>query len=107
MAWVEMQLVKGSTSDFSKAALVDDLKVAGFEDSMAKTIADHVEKNSLGEWTMDMGRQEAIRQAQGMLMSAHAALDVFRTSTLTTTGHQDHLEREPSLSERLADSSLA
>jgi hypothetical protein len=102
-----MYLVKVSTSDFSKAALVDDLKVAGFEESMAKTIADHVEKKRSEEWTMDMGRQEAIRQAQGMLTSAHAALDLFRTSTLTTTGRQDHLEREPSLSERLADSNIA
>jgi hypothetical protein len=107
MAWVEMYLVKGSTSDFSKAALVDDLKVAGFEESIARTIADHVEKKRSEKWTMDMGRQEAIRQAQGMLMSAHAALDVFRTSTLPTTGRQDHLEREPPLSERLADSSLS
>lgn len=98
---------KGSTSNFGKAALVDDLKLAGFEDSIAKTIADRVEKKSHEEWTMDMGRQEAIRQAQALLTSAHAALDVFRTATLTTTGRQDHLERESSLSERLADSSLS
>lgn len=100
-------MVKSSTSSYDKTALVTDLKVAGFEDSIAKTIADHVEKRRNAEWTMDMGRQEAIKQAQNMLTNAHAALDVFRSSTLTNTGQQDHAEREPSLSERLADSSLA
>jgi|GEM_PF-2162182 hypothetical protein len=99
-------MVRGSTSDFDEAALVTDLKVAGFEDSMAKTIADRVWKHRGKEWTMDMARQEAIRQTQSLLLNAHAALDVFRSSTLSTTGRQDHVEREPSLSERLADSSL-
>jgi hypothetical protein len=56
---------------------------------------------------MDMGRQEAIRVAQSLLVGAHEALDVFRSSTLSTTGQQDHAQREPPLSERLADSSLA
>lgn len=99
--------VKGSTSNYDEAALIADLKVAGFEDSLAKTIAEKVEKRHGKEWTMDMARQEAIRQAQSLLSNAHRALDVFRTSTLTTTGMWDHAEREPSLSERLSDSSLA
>jgi hypothetical protein len=99
-------LVRSSTSGFDKTDLISDLKVAGFEDSLAKSIADRVDKNRRAEWTMDMGRQEAIRQAQNLLAKSHEALDVFRTSTLTTTGSQDHVDREPSVSERLADSSL-
>ena len=86
-------MVRGSTSDFDKAALVEDLKVAGFEDSLAKTIADHVDKKRAREWTMDMGRQEAIRVAQSLLLGAHEALDIFRSSTLSTTGQQDHAQR--------------
>jgi hypothetical protein len=100
-------MVRSSTSDFDKTDLISDLKVAGFDESFAKDIADRVEKKRNPQWTMDMGRQEAIRQARNLLINAHAALDFFRTSTLTTTGRQDHAEREPSLSERLADSSLS
>lgn len=100
-------MAKSSTSGFDKTDLISDLKMAGFENSLARTIADLVEKKSGKEWTMDMGRQEAIRQAQSLLVNAHSALDNFRTSTLTTTGQQDHVQREPSLSERLADSSLS
>lgn len=102
-----MDLGRGSTSDFNRDALVDDLEAAGFEESMTKTIADRVERKRGKEWTMDMARQEAISQVQSLLVSAHAALDVFRLSTLSRTGQQDHAMREPSLSERLADSSLA
>jgi hypothetical protein len=98
--------VKSSTSVYDKNDLVSDLKVAGFEQSMAESIADRVKSKHGKDWTMDMARQEAVRQAQSLLVNAHEALDVFRSSTLTTTGMQDHVERERSLSERLADSSL-
>lgn len=100
-------MVRSSTSDFNKTDLISDLEVAGFEDSLARMIADKVEKIQAKEWTQDMRRQEAIRQVQRLLHNAHAALDIFRASTLSTTGQQDHAEREQSLSERLADSSLA
>jgi hypothetical protein len=99
-------LVRSSTSLYDRADLISDLKVAGFDEVLAATIADRVDGRHGKDWTMDMARQEAIRQTQNLLVNAHEALDVFRTSTLTTVGQQDHLEREPSLSERLADSSL-
>ena len=100
-------MVKSSTSGYDRTDLVSDLKVAGFEESMAESIAARVERKHGKDWTMDMARQEAIRQTQSLLVNAHEALDVFRSSTLTTTGKQDHVERERALSERLADSSLA
>lgn len=99
-------LVRSSTSGFDKTDLISDLKTAGFEDSIAEVIADRVEKRRGGEWTMDMGRQEAVRQAQDLLVDAHRALDTFRSSALTSVGRRDHGEQERSLSERLADIAL-
>ncbi len=87
---------KEATSDYSKSTLVDDLKVAGFDENTANTIADKVDKRKTKDWTYDMVRQEAIRQAQSLLQNTHAALDNFRAGTLTTTGQQDHYQREQS-----------
>lgn len=88
-------------------ALIDQLKMAGFEEAIAYIIAERVEQRKAKEWTQDMGRQEAIRQAQELLESSHAALDNFRTATLSTTGEQDHSFREePSRAQRPAGSSV-
>jgi hypothetical protein len=89
-----MHLVRLSTRNYDKMALIDQLKLAGFEESIAYTITDRVEQRKAKEWTQDMGRQEAIRQAQDLLQKSHAALDNFRTATLSTTGEQDHSFRE-------------
>jgi hypothetical protein len=58
-------LVRGSTSDFDKAALVADLKVAGFEDSLAKTIADHIDKKRIGSglWIWGVRKRLGWRRA--------------------------------------------
>ena len=93
--------------DYDKLALIDDLKLAGFEEPLAYAIADKVDKRKAKEWTQDVGRQEAVRVAQNLLRNSHVALDNLRTATLTTTGQQDHGDREEPLSERLADSTLA
>jgi hypothetical protein len=100
-------LVRTSTRDYDKLALIDDLKLAGFEEPLAYAIADKVDKRKAKEWTQDIGRQEAVQVAQNLLRNSHAALDNLRTSTLTTTGQQDHGDREEPLAERLADTSLA
>ncbi len=99
--------MRSSTSGFDKADLISDLKTAGFDVSLSEVIADRVEKHRGGEWTMDMGRQEAVRQAQTLLVDAHAALDAFRSSALSSVGVRDHGERERPLSERLANSTLS
>lgn len=88
-------------------ALIDDLKLAGFEEPLAYVIANKVDKRKAKEWTQDIGRQEAVRVAQNLLRNSHSALDNFRTSTLTTTGQQDHDDREEPLAERLANTTLA
>jgi hypothetical protein len=85
---------KEATSNYSKTALIDDLKIAGFDDGTANTIADKVDKLKGENWTYDMGRQEAIKQAQTLLQNAHNALDSFRSGTLASTGQQDHYQRE-------------
>jgi hypothetical protein len=84
------------------ATLIGDLKLAGFEDSIAETIARRVDKHKAKGWTYDMGRQEAIREAQELIKNSHRALDAFRTSTLPETGQQ----RERPYAERIADSTI-
>lgn len=100
-------MVRTSTRDYDKLSLIDDLKLAGFDESIAYDIANRVDKRKTKEWTQDIARQEAIKQAQTLLQHSHAALDIFRSSTLSTTGQQDHSDRENPLAERLGDSSLA
>lgn len=71
--------------------------MAGFEDSIAEIIANCVDQKKVEGWTYSMGRQEAIKQAQILIETSHAALDTFRARTLPSTG----LERP--LAERIAD----
>ena len=94
-------MVRSSTSNYNKVALINDLKLAGFEESITYTIVDQVEEKKSNEWTQDIGRQEALRQAQILLQKSHSALDTFRTSTLSTTDQQDHRQREYLLSEKI------
>lgn len=75
-------MVRSSTSNYNKVALINDLKLAGFEESITYTIVDQVEEKKSNEWTQDMGRQEALRQAQILLQKSHSALDTFRTHQL-------------------------
>lgn len=94
-------LPREPTSDYDRAALVDDLKLAGFEDCMAENLGARVDAVKDSGWTYDMGRQEAIRQAQQLLKNSHVALDAFRTMALPPTGTQ----KKRSLAEEVADSS--
>ncbi len=89
-------------SNYDKTALIDDLKLAGFDDSVAKVIAARVDSKKTKQWTHDMAHQEAIREAQVILKNSHKALDAFRASTLPETGKQ----RKRSLAERIADSTI-
>jgi hypothetical protein len=75
-------LPRDPTSNFDKAALIDDLKRAGFEESLSKIIADHVEHVKDSNWTYDMGRQQAIKEAQTLIDASHLALDRFREEAL-------------------------
>ncbi len=89
-------------SNYDKTALIDDLKLAGFDDSIAKTIAARVDSKKTKQWTHDMGRQAAVREAQILLKNSHTALDTFRASILPEIGKQ----KERPLAERIADSTI-
>lgn len=89
-------------SNYDKITLIGDLKLAGFEDSIAEVIANRVDEHKAKGWTYDMGRQEAIRQAQELIRTSHMALDAFRTSTLPQTGEQ----KTRPYAERIADSTI-
>jgi hypothetical protein len=95
-------LPRDPVSAYDKVALIGDLKLAGFEDPIAQVIANQVDKHKAKGWTYDMGRQEAIRQAQEIIKKSHMALDAFRASTLPETGQQ----RERPYAERIADSTI-
>lgn len=90
-------------SNYDKNALVDDLKLAGFEESIANIVADCVDQRKVSGWTYDMAREQAIAEIQSLLKSSHMALDAFRAGTLPSTGSR----REIPLAEKIADSSLA
>lgn len=90
------------TSDFDKNALIDDLKLAGFEGPIAEIIAARVDNRKAKEWTQDMGRQEALKEAQLLLKNSHLALDAFREGTLPSQPTQ--IKRP--LADRIADSTL-
>jgi hypothetical protein len=92
-------LPRDPVSDYNKAALIDDLKLAGFEESIAKVIAARVDNKKAKGWTYDVGRQEAIRQAQDLLKNSHRALDAFRDGSLPDRGE---IKKRP-LAERIAD----
>lgn len=74
-------LVRRSDTDFSNGDLKDDLKRAGFEDCVADNIADRVDDRKAKGWTYDVGRQEAIREAELIINSSKAALDNFAGKT--------------------------
>lgn len=96
--------MRSPASNFDKLALRDDLKLAGFEDCIAETIAARVDDKKADQWTHDMGRQEAIKEAYRLLADSHTALDTFRSSTLSTTGQRDRgPQTERPLAERIAD----
>lgn len=89
---------KQPVSNYDKDSLIDDLKLAGFEDAVAEIIAARVDGEKAKDWTYDMGRQEALRQATLLLEGTHMALDNFRSSTPRTA--RSRTER---LAERIAD----
>jgi hypothetical protein len=95
-------LPRDPVSNYDKASLIGDLKLAGFEDSIAEIIASRVDEHKAKGWTYDMGRQEALREAQELIKNSHMALDAFRASTLPETGKQ----RERPYAERIADSTI-
>jgi hypothetical protein len=98
--------LRDRNGDFDKTDLKDDLKRAGFEDCIADNIADRVDERKAHGWTYETGRQEAIREAQLIIDSSHAALDNFRgTSETTRTPAYDERERvhEPDRESRYED----
>ncbi len=70
------------TIDYDKTTLIEDLKQAGFDDCLAQDIGNRVDAVKGKNWTHDMGRQEAIRQARILLNNSHMALDAFRAASL-------------------------
>ncbi len=89
-------------SNYDKEALIDDLKLAGFEDAIAKIIAARVDSKKAKDWTYDMGRQEAIGEAQILLKNAHLALDSFRSQALPVTPKP----KERPFAEQIADTNI-
>lgn len=87
-------MFRDDKTDFDKGDLKDDLKRAGFEDSMADNIADRVDDRKARGWTYATGRQEAVREAQMMIDSSKAALENFKAET-DTARNQMTREREP------------
>jgi hypothetical protein len=86
-------LPKDPASNFDKAALIDDLKRAGFEETFSKVIADRVEHVKGSKWTYDMGRQQAIREAQTLIDNFHLALDRFRDEALPSQKTRPYADR--------------
>jgi hypothetical protein len=99
----EFGLPKEMTCNYSKVELLSDLELAGFDAYIARDIADRVDRRKQGDWTYERGREEAIRQAQLLLENGHNALDTFRSSTLSRTGHRDYVGASASYAERIAD----
>jgi hypothetical protein len=87
-------LVRDRDSDFDKTDLRDELKRAGFEDCIADNIADRVDDRKAHGWTYGVGRQEAIREAQLLLDSSHAALDNFREGLSGIERERRYYDRE-------------
>jgi len=96
---------KDSASNYEKTALLADLKLAGFDDSIAELIANRVNQMKVKDWTYDMARQEAIKQAYILIENSHTALDNFREGTLSTTGQPTCRERL--IAEKMADPGMS
>jgi hypothetical protein len=88
--------MRRSDTDFSKGDLKDDLKRAGFEDCVADNIADRVDDRKAKGWTYDVGRQEAIREAELIINSSKAALDNYagKTAANETTRNESMRARD-------------
>ncbi len=68
--------------DFDKGELKSDLKNAGFEDCIADDIADRVNDRKIDNWNQDMGRAEALKEAELLLNRTRQAYDNFRERNL-------------------------
>jgi hypothetical protein len=64
--------------DFDKGDLKNDLKNAGFEDCIADDIADRVNDRKVDSWNQDMGRTEALKEAELLLNRTRQAYDNFK-----------------------------
>jgi hypothetical protein len=78
--------------DFDKGDLKNDLKNAGFEDCIADDIADRVNDRKVDNWNQDMGRTEALKEAELLLNRTRQAYSNFRERNMpgsTMTGTSD------------------
>lgn len=77
--------------DFDKGDLKNDLKNAGFEDCIADDIADRVNDRKVDSWNQDMGRTEALKEAELLLNRTRQAYDNFRQRNIpgSTTSSTD------------------
>jgi hypothetical protein len=81
-----------SVKDYDKGDLKDDLKSAGFESCIADDIADRVDNRKSGKWNQDMGRSEALKEAELLLNRTRQAYNNFRERNMpgsTMTGVSD------------------
>ncbi len=72
-------------SDFDKGDLKDDLKNAGFEDCIADNIADRVDDRKMDNWTVDMGRAEALKEIDLLINRTRQAYDNFKQRNMSTS----------------------
>lgn len=88
--------MRSNDTDFSKSNLRDDLKKAGFEDCVADNIVDRVDVRRAKGWTYDIGRHEAIREAELIINSSEAALNNFtgKTAVNVTTMNETMLNQD-------------
>ena len=96
-------LPRDPVSNYDRMELEADLKLAGFEDKIAEIIVRRVDEKKEKGWTFEMGRQEAIRQAEELLNKSHNTLDNFRAATLSTTGQQRYGYARRPLAEVISD----
>jgi hypothetical protein len=69
--------------DFDKGDLKNDLKNAGFEDCIADDITDRVNDRKVDSWNQDMGRTEALKEAELLLNRTRQAYDNFRQRNMS------------------------
>jgi hypothetical protein len=69
---------RSDTDDYDKGDLKDELKMAGFEDDVADSIADRIDKRASGKWNQMQARQEALREIETFMDSNRRAYENFR-----------------------------
>jgi hypothetical protein len=65
-------------NDFDKGNLKDELRNAGFEDCIADDIADRVDNRKMDNWTVDSGRNEALKEIDMLINRTRQAYENFR-----------------------------